>query len=67
MKKFQKQFATVFTDEFGFHRVMLPSGEVIPHDVKSVTIDRINYSEVTVNFLCNITTTKKEAINKYKK
>jgi len=67
MKKFQKKFATVFVDELGFHKVMLPSGEVIPHDVKSVTIDEIHCSEVTITFLCNITTTRKEALIQYDK
>jgi hypothetical protein len=67
MKAFNKIFATVFTNDNGSHKVMLPSGEIIPHDVKSVTIDQVNYSEVTLTFVCNITKTKEEALEQYNK
>lgn len=67
MKKFNHGFVTVFTNDNGSHKVMLPSGEIIPNDIKSLTIDEVNYSEVTVTFICNITKTKEEALEKYKK
>lgn len=67
IKSFKKIFATVFTTENGYHKVMLPSGEIIPHDVKSVVINAMDYSEVTVTFLCNVVPTKEDAILNYKK
>jgi hypothetical protein len=67
IKSFKKIFATVFTTESGYHKVMLPSGEIIPHDVKSVTVNAVGYSEVTVTFLCNVVPTKEDALEKYKK
>jgi len=67
MKPFIRIFATVFTDDSGYHKVMLPSGEVIPHDVKSVTVNEVGHSEVTVTFLCNVVPTKDDALEKYKK
>jgi hypothetical protein len=67
MKPFNRIFATVFTTKYGAHKVMLPSGEVIPHDVKSVTVNEVGHSEVTVTFLCNVVPTKDDALEKYKK
>jgi len=67
MRKFNKKFATVFTNNSGFHKVMLPSGEIIPHDVKSVTTNAMGYSEITLTFLCNVVPTKEDALENYKK
>jgi hypothetical protein len=66
MKSFCKKLATVFTDEMGFHKVMLPSGEVIPHLVKTVTTDEVAFSTVQFDLVCNIVQTKGEALEKYK-
>ena len=66
MRKFNKIFATVFTEN-GFHKVMLPSGEVLPHLVKSVTTDEIEISQVEIEMLCNVVSTKEDAVKLYSK
>lgn len=66
MKSFCKNLATVFIDKLGFHKVMLPSGEEIPHLVKTVTTDEIAFSTVSFDLVCNIVSTKEEALKKYK-
>lgn len=67
MKKFCKKLATVFTDENGYHKVMLPSGEVIPHLVKTITTDEVGFSTVQFDLVCNVVPTKKDALEKYVK
>jgi hypothetical protein len=66
MKKFCKCFVTVFTDKNGKHKVMLPSGEEIPHLVKTVTTDDVLFSTVQFDMACNVVATKEEALEKYK-
>lgn len=47
---------------------MLPSGEVIPHLVETVTVDVVDFSKVTMTLYCNVVATKeKEALEKYSK
>jgi len=66
MRAFAKIFATVFTEN-GFHKVMLPSGEVLPHLVESVTTDGIEISKVKIEMCCNVVATKEEALELYSK
>lgn len=66
MSRFCKQFVTVFTDENGYHKVMLPNGEEIPHLLKTVTTDVVGFSKVEFEITCNIVATKDEALEKYK-
>lgn len=63
-KKFSKHFATVFVEN-GYHKLMLPSGEVIPHLIETVTVDSIEYSKVTLTAICNVVSNKEEALKKY--
>jgi hypothetical protein len=62
--KFKKSLATVFTEN-GFHRVMMPSGEVIPHDIETLTVSKPEFSEVTVKFLCNVAENREAALKNY--
>lgn len=66
MRKFSKIFATVFTEN-KCHQVMLPSGEVLPHLVESITTDGIERSKVTITMVCNIVATREDAIKEYSK
>jgi len=66
MKNFCKSFITVFTEN-GYHKAMLPSGEVIPHAVKSITVDAVDGSKAKFDFACNIVGTKEEALEQYQK
>ena len=66
MKKFNKAFITVFTEN-DHHKAMLPSGEIIPHCVKSITTDGIHMSKAKFEFVCNVVATKEEALENYKK
>jgi len=66
MKSFNKVFITVFTEN-GHHKAMLPSGEIIPHAVKSITTDGVHLSTAKFKFVCNVVATKEEALEKYKK
>jgi len=66
MKSFCKSFVTVFTDKNGHHKVLLPSGEEIPHLVKTVTTDEVMNSTVQFDIACNVVSTKEEALKKYK-
>ena len=63
-KRFNKAIATVFCEN-GFHKVMLPSGVVLPHSVKTVTEDGVFTSSVTITMICNVVQTKREAVKKY--
>jgi len=68
MRIFNKLLVTVFTDESGHNRLMMPSGEVVFHEIKSVVVDEINKpSMCEITALCNIVSTKKEALENYKK
>jgi len=62
--KFKKSLATVFVDN-GVHRVMMPSGEIIPHDIETLTTSRPDFGEVTVTFLCNVAENKEQALSNY--
>lgn len=64
MKGFNKHFATVFTENEA-HKVMLPSGEVIPHLVQTIANDGIEMATVTMTLACNVVATKKDAIDRY--
>lgn len=64
MKSFNKSFATVFTDG-KHHKVMLPTGELVPHLIKTVTVDAIDFSKVEFELLCNVVETKEDALKSY--
>lgn len=67
MKYFNKSLVSVFTDENGQHKVVLPSGEVIPHLVKTVTTNEPGFSIVMIEMVCNVVVTKNDALENYKK
>jgi hypothetical protein len=66
MKSFNKNLVSVFTDERGNHKVILPSGEVIPHLIKTVTTDDVEIAVVEFKMICNVVATKEDALQKYK-
>ncbi len=66
MKSFNKKIATVFTDG-KHHKIMLPSGEIIPHLVETITTDNVEFSKVTMTMICNVVETKEEALSNYSK
>lgn len=66
LKTFGKSLATVFIED-GHQKVMLPSGEVIPHLIETIVVDGVEKSQVTMTFLCNNVGSKEEAIELYKK
>jgi hypothetical protein len=65
MKNFNGTFVTVFTEK-GYHKAMLPNGEVIPHAVKSIVTDEVGYANARFDFVVNILPTKEDALAKYK-
>lgn len=66
MKRFQKVFATVFTED-NHHKVMLPSGVVLPHIVETVTADGVSHATCKVEMVCNVVATKEDALKEYAK
>jgi len=67
MRSFNKGLVSVFTDENGYHKVMMPSGEVIPHLIKTVTTNEVDFSKVEFEMICNVVATKEDALENYKK
>lgn len=66
--EFNKDFATVYTDDRGQHKVVLPNQINIPFIIETITVDTVGEdAHVTVTFLCNITRTEAEALEKYNK
>lgn len=66
MTEFNKKFATIFTDESGQNRVMFPSGEVLPCDIKSTVIDEVDKPALCrITFLANICQTEEQAKKRY--
>lgn len=65
-KGFHKEFATVYTDELGQHRLMLPEGIDLPHIVRTVIVDDAGDPSVAViNFMVNLVPTKSDALMGY--
>lgn len=67
-RKFNPIFPSVFTDEKGVHRVVLPSGEEIPHLTETVVTDKAGAGEIPVlafKVVVNLVSTKEEAIKLY--
>ena len=55
MRTFNKRHATVYVDENGHHRIMLPNGETIPGDIKSHVVDDLeDLAQVRLTLLANI-------------
>lgn len=66
--EFNKDFATVYTDHRGQHKVLLPNKVSLPAILETMTVDKVGeHANVTVTFLCNITRNEDEAIEKYNK
>lgn len=65
IKKLSKSLATVFVED-GHSKVMLPSGEIIPHLVETIVTDGVELTKVTMTFVCNNVGSKKEAEEIYK-
>jgi hypothetical protein len=63
-RRFNKEIVTVFCEN-GYHKVMLPSGVVLPHAVDSVTQNGVYSSTVTITMICNVVQTKREAVKNY--
>jgi len=63
-KNLNKMFCTVFTEN-GYHKLMLPDGTVVPHQVESVVTNEIEKSRATITVACNVVATKEDAFEIY--
>jgi hypothetical protein len=67
MSKYNKEWPTVFTDDFGNHSIMTPKGEVLNGVVLTrVTDDCEAFPEVMVKMFCNIAKDHEDAMSKYR-
>ena len=63
---FLKECASVYADEKGQHRVVLPNGKDITHLFSTVVTDIINEIPICkAEFLVNLVGSREEAIEKY--
>lgn len=67
-KEFIKSIATVYCEN-GMHFILLPNGTKIPNIIKTIVEDTGDNQPalVKVEFLCNICSTKEEALKLYEK
>ena len=59
-------FASVYTDEKGLNRIVLPTGEDVPHLLSTNTECKVDaIPTCTFSLVVNIVSTKEEALKKY--